>query len=655
MRGALLKDQRFQNARIVDDAHQRTGENQRAEPDVIRLHGGLNHQIFAEEGPERRQAHDGDKAHGHAGNRPRHLPTEAAHVLKAAAPGAQDERAGAEEEQVLHDGVIERMRQTRGGGQPGSHAQHQRHFANLPQRRIRKHALDVVLTQGHDFAENQRGRAQQGQPAAEPVQTEGGSDASFDGFRHAAGLTVDDQDDAEDPHLGDDAGKRTGHRRRRGRVRIGQPGMEGHKTGLDGKADKAEQNGGLRGPDAQLRRGGGNGRQQGVAPAQQHETGQHETGAARAHDIILEARIMRGAVIFMHDKEVGGKGHQLPVAVQRAHVRSGHDARQRGEGQEQEEPVPALALGVRHIAHGVDGDNQRHQRNDDEEEFRRRHGMRFVDDGGKGQQSGDTAQEFRAAHLEPEGQPHDESAAIKHPESGMHGRMRRGVSGKRGGHVEHGAAQQAHARHEHGQQPGQEARPDIAVAIAIRGSQRRGFKPDDTQHLHMQGNKNGGTHRFNKQHHQRAGRSERQRRHQHALRDAGARLGHQEGRSAHGRHQAEHKKQRGFAAGAARTAKGLHAHIAASLRQHPQSPQGQQTGNRLKQQKQPYPGKGRSSGCAESDAEQARVMQRAPVNQASCIMPLPHGKPGARQQKKKPRQVQKGRTRSQRRIKHTRP
>ena len=101
---------------------------------------------------------------------------------------------------------------------------------------------------------------------------------------------------------------------------VGQPGVQGHQTGLDAEARQAEQQRALE----QGRR---------KALPQQQQTGQHEQRAARAHNIVFDAGVVRRASVFVHHQKIGGKGHQLPVAVHAGHVGGGDDARQRGEGQ----------------------------------------------------------------------------------------------------------------------------------------------------------------------------------------------------------------------------------------------------------------------------------------------------------------------------------
>ena len=136
---------------------------------------------------------------------------------------------------------------------------------------------------------------------------------------------------------------------------VGQPGVQGHQTGFDAEARQAEHQGRLE-PEREVeggqRRGGKN--------AEDEQARQHEQRAARAHHVIFETGLIGRAPPLVHDQEVGSEGHQFPVAVHGRRIRRGDDARQGGEGQQQEKPVPALAPVV-DVAQRVDADHQGHQ------------------------------------------------------------------------------------------------------------------------------------------------------------------------------------------------------------------------------------------------------------------------------------------------------
>jgi hypothetical protein len=87
----------------------------------------------------------------------RHVLAQAAHLAHVLlVVHADDHRAGAEEQQRLEEGVghqVEHGRRIRG------HAQRHGHVAELRQRRIRDHALDVVLHDADQAGEERGGRA----------------------------------------------------------------------------------------------------------------------------------------------------------------------------------------------------------------------------------------------------------------------------------------------------------------------------------------------------------------------------------------------------------------------------------------------------------------------------------------------------------------
>ena len=109
-------------------------------------------------------------AHAHAGHGPRHGAAEAAQIGQLPRTGAQDERPGPEEEQILHDGMHAHMGQHRIQGGQGAHAQHEGDFAQLAQGGKGQHAFDILLSQGHDFAVNEGEGPHEDKGRAVPVQ-----------------------------------------------------------------------------------------------------------------------------------------------------------------------------------------------------------------------------------------------------------------------------------------------------------------------------------------------------------------------------------------------------------------------------------------------------------------------------------------------------
>ena len=311
--------------------------------------GRLNHHELAVKSAKRRQTHNAHKADAHAGNGNGHLAAKAAQIGKLAAACAHDESARAKEEQVFHDGVVEHVPQSARGREPCANAEHKGDFANLPKGRVGQHAFDVILAQGHDFTIHQGGRAHGNQASTQPRKAEQA------GHAHNHGPHEQHHNYAKHAHLGDDTRKGTRHGRRRGGVSVGQPRVQGHKAHLDGKTGKAKHKRALNKP----------GRKRGIT--QQQQAGQHEQRAARAHYIIFKTSIVGTAVVLMHHQEVGGEGHEFPVAIHARRVARGNNARQRGEGQQQEEPVAAMAL--MDVAQRVHADHQSHNADHDQEEL----------------------------------------------------------------------------------------------------------------------------------------------------------------------------------------------------------------------------------------------------------------------------------------------
>ena len=129
--GAFFKHQGFKNARVVDQAHQRTAQNQGCQPEMTSGGGRLNHHELAVKSAKGRQTHNAHKADAHTGNGNGHLAAKAAQVGKLAAARTHDESARTKEEQVFHDGVVKHVPQGARGREPCANAQHQGDFANL--------------------------------------------------------------------------------------------------------------------------------------------------------------------------------------------------------------------------------------------------------------------------------------------------------------------------------------------------------------------------------------------------------------------------------------------------------------------------------------------------------------------------------------------
>ena len=131
----------------------------------------LEQQPLRDEAVERRQGRDGERAHQEEGGRARHAVDEAAQPVEIAPPGGVQHGAGAEEQQRLEPRMIERMQQRRRhrhgrrlvlavGAEGQSQAQRHEDHADILDRRIGQHALEVAVEHGIEQPEHRRHRAQ---------------------------------------------------------------------------------------------------------------------------------------------------------------------------------------------------------------------------------------------------------------------------------------------------------------------------------------------------------------------------------------------------------------------------------------------------------------------------------------------------------------
>ena len=158
--------------------HQADEARRRAEALEQRLVG----EPLADESVERRQGRDGDRADEEAERRDRHPLHQPAHVLHIARVGRMNHGPGAEEQERLEHGVIDRVVQPGGQGQRGEHRvagvqEHQRR-ANAHQDDpdildavIGEQALEVVLHERIEHAQD-RGRACRSRARSPPTSSE---------------------------------------------------------------------------------------------------------------------------------------------------------------------------------------------------------------------------------------------------------------------------------------------------------------------------------------------------------------------------------------------------------------------------------------------------------------------------------------------------
>ena len=627
VRRTFLENQRLEDADIVDRPHQRTGKDERGQPDVTGLRHGLDHEIFAEEAPERRQAHDGDEAHAHAGHGPRHGAAEAAQIRQLPRTGAQDERPRSEEEQILHDGVHTHMGQRRVKGGQGPHAQHKGDLAQLAQSGEGQHTLDVLLTQGHDLAVNKGEAPHEDKGRAVPAQ-------AVQPFLRSGGSQHPEQDQAVDTHLGDDARQRRGHGRGRRRVRIRQPGMQRDQTGLDGESGQTADHAHLQ---EFVRHLGQQGCRKGHgAAADERQTRQEQERAARAHEVVLETGVIGRAPTLVHHEEIGCEGHQLPVAVKGIGIGRTHDARQCRKGQRQEKPVPGRMLVVSHVVHGVKTDNhgyQTDQRKEDQRQALERRMQREEENADERQHRGQHHGPGRKAAAPQAARAAEDSPGVEQPE----GDMRQGMA-----HLAqlHEAGEKAYQfiagqpqRTDHqGQQDGDQT--DLARRKG--GCMRiRRFQQGDADGMEVQSQQG-----------QRTGRGQQaeaeariagQSRVEEGIGKEQARFGDEEGRTAHAGHEAQSKQRPGRRTYPSRPAQGRQGRLGA-VGQIGQRGQRQQAACRLKRHIQEHHQSRGHPAAAQRKADHARIDERAPADQAFQVLALSHGQPGSEKKKEQSRQ-----------------
>ena len=134
------------------------GPAEQPAPDQRAPERGLDDEVLRVEAGQEREADQREVAEGERCERDRHVtpqPAEAAHVGLVGHP--VHHRPGAEEEPGLEEAVGEQVREAgRVADGPEPHGQH--HVADLADRGVRQHLLDVVVGAADDRADQQRDR-----------------------------------------------------------------------------------------------------------------------------------------------------------------------------------------------------------------------------------------------------------------------------------------------------------------------------------------------------------------------------------------------------------------------------------------------------------------------------------------------------------------
>ncbi len=291
-----------------------------------------------------------------------HLP----HVLLAA--HGVDDRARPEEEEGLEEGVGHDVED---GRRVGAQARGQEHVAELRDRRVGEHLLDVGLGETDGGGEERRGSAdhrhEPGDPRRQLVEDVGPRHHVDPGGHHGRGV---DQ--------GRDRG-RAGHG-------VRQPDVEGDlgafPHGADEKAEGDEGGDRHSQPARPVmregdRRIGGDLREElaVLQAAELGEEGEHADEEGEVADPVDDERFLTRRwrdllVVVEADQEIGAEPHPLP-AHEHHQVVVAEDQEEHGTHEEVQvgevAPVPLL---VAHVAHRVDVD-QKPDPGDDEEHHRR--------------------------------------------------------------------------------------------------------------------------------------------------------------------------------------------------------------------------------------------------------------------------------------------
>jgi len=310
--------------------------------------------VLAPEAREREHPRERERADAEDHGRDRQVLPEAAHLAHVLRVRRVDDDARAQEEQRFEEGVRHEMVEPR---DQTARTERDEHVAELADRRVRQHLLDVVLHRRHEAAGECRERA----------------DGERDGQGNLAHLE-DRERPRHEVHAGCDHRRGVDERgRRRGaRHRIGQPHVQWQLGGLaHGAEEQQQRHGGSRRRcpckvvkhDRELERAGG--REHGHQP-------QHETDVADARrEERLERRLARRLLLVPEaDQEVRAQAHDFPRHEELQEVVSKHERQHRSGEEGQHRVVPADALVSMHVAERIDLHGNADDRHDEKHERR---------------------------------------------------------------------------------------------------------------------------------------------------------------------------------------------------------------------------------------------------------------------------------------------
>nr|GEU28382.1 hypothetical protein [Tanacetum cinerariifolium] len=347
------------HAERVERGHEHTGQHgevgETGAPDMGFVHG-FDDRILRVETREERRADQCQRTQQRRDPGDRHVFAQAAHVADVlVVVHADDDRTGAEEQQCLEECV---GHQVEHGYRVGRATQSHGHVAELRQRRVSDHALDVVLDNAQEAHEQRGDRTDDQDERQRGVR-------QLEQRRHAR-----HHEDAGGHHrCGVDQGRdrgRTFHRVRQPHV---QRELGRFTHGADEQADACH---GQQCPVGAWQReqrqrfalgkhflvvhGAGVGQQQ--ADAEDEAEVAHAVDQERLH-----VGDDRGRTLVPEtDQEVRDQAHRFPAEEQLQEV-VGHDQHQHREREQRDVREEAvIAFVFRHVADGVDVHHQRHER-----------------------------------------------------------------------------------------------------------------------------------------------------------------------------------------------------------------------------------------------------------------------------------------------------
>ena len=355
--------QRGEHADIIGADARTTGRESRLQNAILRIEAGETdaHERNADAGDRQRAERHRPEGDGDAFAQAAII----AHVLLMV--HRMDDRAGAQEQQRLEEGVGEEVEHRRA---IGADARSEEHVAQLRTGRIGDDALDVGLHRADGRSEQAGRRADEGDEAQRRGR----------GFEHR-------RQAADHEHARGDHGGRVDQRRHRGRAfhRVGQPGVEAKLRRLAHRADEQQQaehrhrvEAMAKEPDGRSGHGGRGFQNFRNGDGVEHQIGaenpHHEAEIAHAVDdeCLDRGGIGRRLAEPEADQQIGCQAHAFPAEEHLQQVVGRHQHQHR-EGEEREigEEARLVRLLV-HIAPAIEVDEAGHAGNHHQHDRRHR-------------------------------------------------------------------------------------------------------------------------------------------------------------------------------------------------------------------------------------------------------------------------------------------